>query len=399
MNSKPMNNKPMNNKPIVMTLTIVNIALWFLTGGEAFYGSSIFLIALIVVNYLIIRLNIKRIYSSFVINSDKYSVGDNVRLDYILVNKGLIPVHFAKVNLILTKEFGESEGEEENLYFKPSQIITLKRRFTCKKRGFYTVGNLKVTVRDVLGIFSRTKVIEKPIKVKVYPKIYDLKDIKRSHNNNFGAKDMKNIYGDDYTNIRSIREYRYGDNVKNIHYKLSAKSDKVYTKQYSHYNEPSTLILLNGSSTDYSSPESEDSAVDVCASILKHYVDLGTECILGLMNGEGSIKTIGTQDNHNSALEDMIGFRFDDKLLFSKAIANTATNIAKGSLLAIVTGRLSEEVAAIIGSLLRRGVIIDLYLLEKDIESETIAERIMLNGSLKVIWAKNKILNQNNVVS
>lgn len=63
----------------------------------------------------------------------------------------------------------------------------------------------------------------------------------------------KHVVGNDVSEILQIREYRQGDNIKNIHWKLSAKSDKVLIKELDCPNDNSILVLF-----DYAKKEERD---------------------------------------------------------------------------------------------------------------------------------------------
>ncbi|WP_010294285.1 DUF58 domain-containing protein [Clostridium senegalense] len=45
--------------------------------------------------------------------------------------------------------------------------------------------------------------------------------------------------------VRDVREYRVGDNVKNIHWKLSAKQNRLYVKNYEKLTGRKANIIVN----------------------------------------------------------------------------------------------------------------------------------------------------------
>lgn len=63
----------------------------------------------------------------------------------------------------------------------------------------------------------------------------------------------KHVVGNDVSEILQIREYRQGDSIKNIHWKLSAKSGKILIKELDCPNDNSLLLLF-----DYARKEDRD---------------------------------------------------------------------------------------------------------------------------------------------
>ena len=55
----------------------------------------------------------------------------------------------------------------------------------------------------------------------------------------------KHVVGNDISEILQIREYRQGDSIKNIHWKLSAKTDKILLKELDCPNDNSILLLFD----------------------------------------------------------------------------------------------------------------------------------------------------------
>ncbi len=72
----------------------------------------------------------------------------------------------------------------------------------------------------------------------------------------------KHVVGNDASEILQIREYRQGDNIKNIHWKLSAKSDKILIKELDCPNDNSILLIF-----DYANKENKDANNNILTAI------------------------------------------------------------------------------------------------------------------------------------
>ena len=80
-----------------------------------------------------------------------------------------------------------------------------------------------------------------------------------------GETGETNRPGEDPGELRSIREYVPGDPIRAIHWKLSSKTDRLLTKEFSQPEENSLLLLLETSGTE--SPEEADGMTEVFASL------------------------------------------------------------------------------------------------------------------------------------
>jgi uncharacterized protein (DUF58 family) len=142
-----------------------------------------------------------------------------------------------------------------------SSVFTLapfeERNFNFSVRfdhiGTYSAGLKRIVIHDLLGLFSFT--IDNPHrrKVDVAPKLFDVRDIYIS--DTAITESSKSIIttvseGSDYT---GVREYVWGDPIKTIHWKLSARADTYLTKQFETYGIVGITILLDFFSPKYDS--------------------------------------------------------------------------------------------------------------------------------------------------
>ena len=75
--------------------------------------------------------------------------------------------------------------------------------------------------------------------------------------------------GNDPGEVRSIREYVAGDPVKNIHWKLSEKTDRLLVKELGLPVTDDLLVVLDTSSVSIPEPDGLDAIAEVFASIMR----------------------------------------------------------------------------------------------------------------------------------
>lgn len=101
--------------------------------------------------------------------------------------------------------------------------------------GYVTLTVKKILVYDLFHIFSlRKRVKDSSYKIIVLP-VFEREDILRDENfgNRIMCEDSYSPYlsGDDPSEILAIREYKDGDKLQNIHWKLSAKVNSLMVKE------------------------------------------------------------------------------------------------------------------------------------------------------------------------
>lgn len=116
----------------------------------------------------------------------------------------------------------------------------------------------ELRIVDYLGLFSfRRKTDDRQGKsVLVYPAVYPLKgmdgDSKVPEEDFASDETLQGKVGDDPSEIADIREYRNGDRLTRIHWKLSGKYGNVMVKDYAQSASSDVLLLfdLNGKSKE-----------------------------------------------------------------------------------------------------------------------------------------------------
>ncbi|HHU73109.1 MAG TPA: DUF58 domain-containing protein [Clostridiales bacterium] len=150
-----------------------------------------------------------------------------------------------------------------------------KTRVVCNFLSEYA-GNLEIVLQgvrlfDYLKIFSLKKKPHDEIKIAILPNFYEIEEtyiINRSQN--MVESDYYSLIksGDDPSSVFAIREYREGDRLQRIHWKLSAKEDKLMIKEFSEPLNCSVLSFVN-----LCIPERKNTLV---------YMDALMECALSL---------------------------------------------------------------------------------------------------------------------
>lgn len=108
-------------------------------------------------------------------------------------------------------------------------MLSLWEEFSC---GVWEISCEKIRLFDFL-LFFRIRKWENPkCELLCFPKIYNIKNLFFSDTSKGEESSDPWAVGQDTSVIREIREYRPGDRLRNIHWKLSAKKETLQVKEY-----------------------------------------------------------------------------------------------------------------------------------------------------------------------
>lgn len=132
-------------------------------------------------------------------------------------------------------------------------------------------------IYDLFGIWKRPLKISADATINVIPETFylDLHIAPGLLVNNDSIEYSREKMGSDVSEIFGIREYRPGDNIKNIHWKLTSKCDDIMVKQPSLPLENSILLLLETSidSEDEKRAEIFDALAEIYITISQTLID------------------------------------------------------------------------------------------------------------------------------
>ena len=198
------------------------------------------------------------------------------------------PFTFTKVLCCVSaKNNMTGEREEKFIPVFCSAKSEAAANFTCsfKNCGYTEVKAEKIYLTDFFGFipFKVKGFASSEAKCTVLPDTFDMTIV---FDNMPIAIDDSESYspdkkGNDCSETFQLREYIPGDSIKQIHWKLSEKLDKVIVREASLPVQKSTLVFWDKYSENGLSPRESDSMAEVTASICRALTKAGTPFSLG----------------------------------------------------------------------------------------------------------------------
>lgn len=195
---------------------------------------------------------------------------ENFELEFHVKNTGIFPVSSVYAILECANRSG---GSSERRILDESVAARNEKTVMIQAKSDYS-GNIgfslkKVKVRDYIGLFCRTVKTASQISVNVLPDICAFPVELSVKTRNFpveGDDYEKDRSGDDPSEIFQIRKFRPGDRLQRIHWKTSARTDDLMTKEYSMPRGCKVLLLLDAGQKE-EDPERTDRFLETAASL------------------------------------------------------------------------------------------------------------------------------------
>ncbi len=181
--------------------------------------------------------------------------GEKVELYETVENRKLLPLPLVHIKFITDRSFwfaDEAECSTADLYYRNDllsvlswQKLTRTLKFTCTKRGYFSVRDLTVTCGN---LFLETNLIEHFTSenyIYVHPKLVEPTLFAPAFRKMYGSVLTKRYINEDPFEFRGIREYQSYDDRKSVNWKASAKTGELKVTTHDYTAMQQVRILLN----------------------------------------------------------------------------------------------------------------------------------------------------------
>lgn len=233
---------------VFLVLWILSLIGIFFYGGVISYGMFWGLTLLPVVSavYLILVMFQFRIYQE--IESRTIVCKQPMPYYFILRNESFLAFSGLRLKLFKGLSYVTDIEDKEEYELLPGDEYVYHTQMVCKYRGEYEVGVQEVVITDFLRLFSIRYRLPSTIKALVYPRVIrkpELSTIPETITVSYLDTPWNQTEPDVLT-----RDYVTGDALKRIHWKASAKEQKLKTRTM--LGERQQEILLLCDTTRYS---------------------------------------------------------------------------------------------------------------------------------------------------
>lgn len=259
----------------VFFIALLTLA-FLLTLASGFYATSrlfTVLLSALVLSWLWTKFSLRRVSAGAEQQTTLAQVGEWVQQRVWLQNNSRLPRPWVHV-----QDLGDVPDLPSLVTGLPTRggrsWSTLRTRTT--RRGRFTWGPLRISSGDPLGLFHTERTIPSEESLVVYPAPVPLDEFVLSASEEAG--DAPEYRGTSHItpNVVSVRRYSVGDSLNRIHWKSSAKLNRLMVKEFETEVQSDLWVLLdlNAAAQVGSGPDgTEDMGVTIAASLVKYLLE------------------------------------------------------------------------------------------------------------------------------
>ena len=268
-----------------------------------------------------------RVESSRVVIPERVRVGRPARSNLTIQNSGRRRTSGGTA----LEQFGDSQLPVELPSLEPNESTVIEIDLPTEQRGVFRVGPLDVTRTDPFGLVRSGEPEEGLANLWVHPKIHQLHPFPSGVARDLEGPETGEALEGGVT-FHTLRDYVRGDDLRQIHWRSSARAGKMMVRHNVDTHQPRSLVILDTRATSHSAASFED-AVRAAASIVAASMNRGFDFRV--------LTTDGAEMNQIMPPATVMDRFAEVGLSITGSIADTldlAQNDLGGVSLAIVTG-------------------------------------------------------------
>ncbi|TCP52374.1 uncharacterized protein (DUF58 family) [Tumebacillus sp. BK434] len=300
------------------------------------------------------------------LSSLKVNAGQTLEVDIMIEIEGRKwPLPWLVVEDTLPTRLLLQSGSNRELHF-PGYNRKLRLRYSLPNmpRGKYVLGDTRLVTGDIFGLTKKELVHKRSDEVTVYPKIIPIPYWHTINKFNLGHTNAQNRMAEDSSNVIGVRDYAQGDRLSRIHWRASARTGSLKTKEFELHVTNDMMFFLNRSEDAYRGGSNQlfELAVTTAASLIKHASS--KKYSVGLTSYGRERVTIAQSRNFEQYLriiEHLAIVQADGADEYNDAILREVNHLQRGSTIVLVTPVLDQPLVQLIGFLEYRKIKTELF--------------------------------------
>ncbi|MBA7648500.1 hypothetical protein ES703_56286 [subsurface metagenome] len=200
---------------------------------------------------------------------------ETIEIKLKVSNNGRLARHFIK--LLADCPFEQPEERRKDFLLttlNPRSTTVFSYTGTCYRRGHYTSSNATLQSSGPLGLVVRRRIFQLPLNLIIYPNYYQME---RLHTVGEAWVDWGHgVKSSAATEFYGSREYQYGDPLKRIHWRNTAKVGYFMLKEFEQAGQGSVSVAFETSRDFGTGRETTlEYSIKIAASLAKICADSG----------------------------------------------------------------------------------------------------------------------------
>ena len=313
--------------------------------------------------------------------------GDSTLYSFTIANEDYITFRSVKVNFLHDKSTISNAESIKEYCLLPNASETMKTNIRCNYRGEYNVGADTIEIMDFLYLFKIIYPIRSNMKVTVLPRVIAISRLGIAP----ARKDAKTFpyilnSSQEAMDIET-RNYQAGDSIKQIHWKVTAKKNQLFSRKYISNPKSEVIILMDLRpihEDDLTNTITEDQILESTLAIANYYKDNNTKVKL-YYEQEGIQKiAIKGKSDFDLFYQLCVRIRFQTQMDIDQLLSESQTDAEDSDFYIIVTHSLTYELYKTIIQVAEKGSDLAVLLIRDKIcpEQEDILNHLKIAGIL-----------------
>lgn len=190
------------------------------------------------------------------------------------------------------------------------QQVDLQWAFAAQRRGVYRIGLTSLRAGDLLGFFPQDRPANDPRQVLVYPRLITLLGFSMPKREVWGTPGAKHPIHDPVY-LLGTREYHHSQPAKYIHWKASARYNRLQEKLFEPTSQEKVLLVLDAAQfVQHQAADVFEQTLEVAASagvqLLQQGQSVGLVTNSGVIDGSPGILPIASGPRQAQALLELL---------------------------------------------------------------------------------------------
>lgn len=309
--------------------------------------------------------------------------GSELKVEITVKRKWLFPFLYLTVEDDVDREVQlQMPSQQAKMIFYP----TLKKKLTFTytipevKRGEYEFFGVHLSTSDMFGIFEKRKFISLSSSILVYPRYHEIEKWSAYEKHDSETDISSKDFIEDVTSIAGAREYVPGDKLTSIDWKVTARTNKLMTKEFEEYIGQNFLIVFNNAIPDdhFKTLDAYEKGIELVTSIIMFAYNKRLQVGLwtfGRQNHQFELDTGG--DHQKRMVKHLSQIEGEQGTNFATRLKESEDRIPSGATMIIVAVELTRETLDRVKVLVARRVQVYFALMGKGNETDDWEKKLL----------------------
>ena len=217
-------------RTVVFALGLAAFIAGLVTGRDLLFTLAYLLGLLLILSFIWSWVNLNGVHLSRVTRVRRTQVGRPLEERFTVRNTTVVPKLWLEVRDFSTLPFHYSSHVVNGL--GPRQSYSWRVTTICQQRGRYQLGPIRLRTSDPFGLFPLERDLTPTSNVVVFPMTFDIQQFALPVGILPGGDALRRRTHTITTNASGVRDYEPGDSFSRIHWRSTARRDRLIVKEF-----------------------------------------------------------------------------------------------------------------------------------------------------------------------